>query len=46
MTKPLDALKALAQFILLCAVFAVAVPVVIVVGFVASAGMLVWRWAK
>lgn len=37
MTKPLDALKALAQFILLCAVFAVAVPVVIAVGFVASA---------
>lgn len=36
MTKPLDALKALAQFILLCAVFAVAVPVVIAVAFIGA----------
>ena len=42
MTKPLDALKA--QFMLLCAVFAVAVPVVIAVGFVASA--VAWAGRK
>lgn len=36
MTPALDAPKALAQFILLCAVFAVAVQVVIVVGFIGA----------
>lgn len=44
MTPALDATKALAQFILIAAALAIAVPVVLVVGFVASA--VAWAGRK